>query len=182
MPFYQCDPEIEINGVTVLSLTQNLQHNEFAAILDQHGFSTVDPEQWYSLQDVLNVLHEIAGGGNAMTNFVSIGVSAGELGVAHLPPEMNDISIADFMAQYRKVYQIRHRNGKPGDVIGEQVDDNHLTISWLDTPYPDDIMYRVIYAYARHFLKGASFTLSYDDEFHRDRHGSDKTIMHLKWN
>jgi hypothetical protein len=182
MPFYTCDPEIEINGVTVLSLTQNIQHGEIASILQEHGFASVNPESWYSLQAILNVLHKIGDGGNAMTNFVSIGISAGELGVSNLPPELGQIAITDFLIQYRHVYKTRHRNGEPGDVIGEQVTENHVKITFIDTPYPDDIMYGVMYAYARHFLTGSHFTLRYDSDLHRDRNGGDTTVMHLEWN
>lgn len=182
MPFYQCDPNIEINGITVLSLIQNVQHDEMASVLEKYRFERVDPERWYKLQDVLNALEEIGGGSNAMTNFVSIGMSAGDLGVKQLPPEVKDMSITEFLAAYQKVYQTRHRNGRPGEVISEQVADGHIVIKWIDTPYPDDIMYGVIYAYARHFLAGKYFTLRYDPELHRDKHGGDVTIMHLQWN
>lgn len=173
------DSNTELNGSTVLSFIININHQNIEKILKTRQLDNIDPEQWYPMQDVLDVFNDISETLNASANFVAIGVAAGEQGLQNLPPNVASMSIAEFFVFYEKVYQTRHRNGDAGYVKTEKVDDNHLIIR-MKTPYPDDTMYGVFYAYARHFIpKNKHFTLQYDETLKRRENGGEETVCHL---
>ncbi len=73
---FTCDPETELTGQTVLSLIKNINYQNIQAIIEKHGLTDIDPNAWYPLQDVLNVLREISDATNSTFNFVSIGMTA----------------------------------------------------------------------------------------------------------
>lgn len=177
MPKYTCDPQTELMGRTALSLIENIQHHNIAPILKQHGLDTIDPDRWYKMQDVLNVLSDISEGTNAMSNFVSIGIAAAELSV--LPPEMEKMSLAEILTAYGKIYKIRHRGGDAGEVNVEQVAPNHFKLT-MQIPYPDDVFYGVMYGYTRRFRPpGAHFVVKYDENVKRRDDGGEETVVHI---
>lgn len=176
---FTCDPETELTGQTVLSLIKNINYQNIQAIIEKHGLTDIDPNAWYPLQDVLNVLKEISDATNSTFNFVSIGMTAAQL--AYIPPEMENYTLEQILRQYGKIYQMRHRNGDFGSVVVEKPSENHLKII-MDTPYPDDIMYGVMYGYARRFLPpGTRAVVQYDDTQPRMAEGGDYTVVHVRW-
>ncbi len=177
MPKYTCDPQTELMGRTALSLIENIQHQDIKPILRKHNLDSINPDTWYKMQDVLNVLSDISDGDNAMSNFVSIGISAAELSV--LPPEMEKMSLAEILMAYGKIYNIRHRGGDAGEISVEQVSNNHFKIT-MKIPYPDDVFYGVMYGYARRFRPaGAHFVVQYDETAKRRDDGGEYTIVHI---
>ncbi|NDJ79033.1 MAG: hypothetical protein GYB65_22510 [Chloroflexi bacterium] len=139
----------------------------------------IDPDGWYPLQDVLNVMNDMQAAGPAMFNFVAIGMTAAEL--SPITPEMEQLSFEEFMFVYRDVYQMRHRNGDPGSFEPEKLDSNHLVIK-LDIPYPDDLFYGLIYGFARRFATADMlFNVAYDANAQRKDLGGDITLVHVTW-
>jgi hypothetical protein len=178
MPRYTCDPQTELMGRTALSLIENIQHQNIAPILHKHGLDSINPDTWYKMQDVLNVLSDISEGANAMSNFVSIGIAAAELSV--LPPEMEKLSLAQILTAYGQIYKLRHRGGDAGEVSSEQISDKHFKIT-MSVPYPDDVFYGVMYGYARRFRpQGAHVVVQYDENTKRRDDGGEYTIVHIK--
>lgn len=178
MTQYTCDPETELMGRTALSLIENIQHQNIEPILIKHNLNSINPDAWYKMQDVLNVLSEISEGANSMSNFVSIGIAAAELSV--LPPEMEKMSVGEILAAYGKIYKLRHRGGDAGEVIPEKISDKHYKIT-TNTPYPDDVFYGVMYGYVRRFRPaGAHFVVSYDENVTRRDDGGEYTVVHIK--
>lgn len=174
------EPNVELTGRTVLAFITNIMHEDMAAILKKHDLDQIDPDSWYPLQHVLDILSELANGPNSTSNFVSIGMAAANLGIQGLPPAVQQLPLAEFFNQYEKIYQTRHRGGDAGYMRVEQPDARHIIIR-AHNPYPDDINYGVIYGYTRHFLglAGKGFTLKYDDNTPRRDQGGDETIMHI---
>lgn len=182
MPLFKCDPALELNGLTVSSLMVSTRNADIQPILEKYHLTNIDPTAWYPLQDVLNVLHDIANNSDSTVNLVSIGMAAGELGANNLPAEMKDAPIEDIFAAYGKVYKMRHRNGDPGSISTEKLGPKHIAIIMQDSPYPDDVYYGVFYAYARALLPTTShFTVKYDTSLPRQREGGEKTIIHIEW-
>jgi hypothetical protein len=176
---YTCDPNIKLVGRTVQSLTHNMRADAMRDILAEHGLTEVDPDAWYPLQDVLNVLNDIATKKSAMMDFVSIGISAVEF--AELSPEMAAMDFATFLKTYAKVFEMRHQGGTPGWIEVEEADEGHITIT-MNTAYPDDIYYGVWYGYARRFLgEGTPFKVRYDNATRRKGLGGEATIYHITW-
>lgn len=176
---YECDPNTELTGQTALALTQNINYQNIQAIIERHHMTQIDPQKWYPLQDLLDILKEIAVESNSTFNFVSIGMAAVEVG--HIPPEIAQLSLEEFLHQYDKIYKMRHRHGDAGSITTEKVAPNHLRVT-LKIPYPDDVFYGVIYAYARRFLPtGTRVVVKYDETQPRMAEGGPSTILHVMW-
>jgi hypothetical protein len=180
MPKYTSfDPNTELNGRTVSAFITNINHEDIASILSRHGLDAIDPNTWYPIQYVLNVLEDISEEANAMSNFVSIGVAATELALGVMPENLKTMSLDGFMQSYPQMYQSRLRGGDGGEVRIDKLDDLHYVI---DTrfPFPDDVTYGVFFAYIRHYIGGKRhFALHYDDRTPRRDHGGERTIIHL---
>ncbi|MDX1993035.1 MAG: hypothetical protein SF029_11625 [bacterium] len=181
MPIYTCDPNIELNGITTMAFIRNVQHAEIAPILQKHRMDTIDPNAWYPLQDVLNVLSDVSQTGDSMSNFVSLGMAAVQMQFQAAPQQLEGLTLADLLLRYPQVYQARHRGGSAGTISVEQPEQKHIIIR-MDIPYPDDVFYGVFYAYARGLLpKGTSFTVKYDPRIPRREEGGSETIIHITW-
>lgn len=174
------DPSIEINGRTASAFLTNILTDDMAPILPKHGLNQINPDAWYPVQSILDAMSDIADQIGTTSSLVSIGIAAGELGTETLPPAVQAMSLGDFFVQYEKIYQTRHRGGDSGYMRVAQPEANHIVLH-ARTPYPDDVMYGVIYAYTRFFLNkaGKSFVVRYDQENPRKDDGAYETIMHI---
>ncbi len=176
---FSCDPGVELNGHTTQAFLQSVMHSNFANILARHGFDQIDPDVWYPLQDVLNVIRDISQSNNAMMSLVSIGIAAAENGI--FPPEIESLSVEEFFSLYRDVYPKRHRGGDSGWIDLEKAADDHLILTF-QVPYPDDLFYGVIYGYTRRFSKeGDLFSVIFDDGVLRKDQGGEYTVVHIYW-
>lgn len=176
---YQCEASVEITGQSVLSLFQNLNYQNVAPVLRRHGLDAVEPQSWYPLQSMLNILRDIASNDSGMMDLVGIGLSAAELG--YVPPEMEHLNLDQVLESYGRMYTLRHRNGNAGAVAAERVSEKHIKMI-LTIPYPDDLFYGVFYGYCRRFLpKGTPFTVEYDSLELRRSQGGSRTVIHVYW-
>jgi hypothetical protein len=181
MPRYTAfDPATEFNGTNVMAFVTNMQHEDIAEILERHGLTKIDPDQWYPLQKVLDVMSDIADRAeNVSANFVSLGMAATLHGIETLPAEVKALPLMDFLMLYGKIYPTRFRNGDPGTITATKVDDTHMVID-ARIPMPDDTLYGVFYGLARHFrAEGQRFTLAYDETLPRHDTGGEFTRLHL---
>jgi hypothetical protein len=181
MPHYQAfDPRAEMTGLSVLSFTRSILHEDIAAILKRRHLDNIDSQAWYPVQSLLDVFSEISEVSNTSSIFISIGVAAAQLGLEALPPAMKTLSLPEFFVQYEAVWASRHRNGDGGSVTCTQVDDHHLILT-VKTPYPDDVFYGAIYAYTRYFCpQDKVFSLSYDKTVPTRDNGGDETLIHVQ--
>ncbi len=180
MPMFECDPSIELNGTTTYAFISSLLTEEFTPILARHGLDKIDTEQWYPLSKVLDVLKGIHDGDNASARMISIGIAA--VDNLDLPPEIRKMSPVQFMKLYEQIFPTRHRNGSPGRISVDVLDENTAIATLAkDMAYPDDVMYGVFYAYARHLVKeGHHFTLEYlNDEGPTRESGGTETRIKL---
>lgn len=139
MRVYKCDPAVEIIGQNMLAYIENLQYSNIKPVLEQHGLSQIDPQTWYPLQKMLDVLKTLADMPNASPNFVAIGMALAR--TASLPPEVEHMPIEPFFLNVLpQAYQMQHRGGDPGYVAVEKAAEKHLIIE-VDVPYPDDLEY-----------------------------------------
>lgn len=177
--FTAFDPRTEINGRTASSLFTNINHTEIEDILRRHGFEQIDPDKWYPIQSILDVLRDVSKGDNSSSNLVAIGMEAARLGIQALPPQVSHLSIGEFFIEYGKIYQLRHRSGDIGYVRTEIVDADHV-ILYTKMPYPDDLGYGIFFTYARHFCpKNKRFLLQYDENVARRDNGGEETLYHI---
>jgi len=179
MPTYTCDPHVELNGHTARSFMINLRAEGMKPLLEKYGLANIDPEQWYPLRDVLAVLSELAGKGSSMFDFVSLGLAAAQ--VSPIPPEIEQLPLEQFLMMYEKIYPTRHRNGDAGTVRAEQLGERHVKMIF-DVAYPDDLMYGLMYGFARRFLPpDTRFRVKYDEATLRREQGGKETVIHITW-
>ncbi|HEC23937.1 MAG TPA: hypothetical protein ENI95_13565 [Chloroflexi bacterium] len=179
MPAYTCDPDTELIGRSVLALFENIRYDMIKPILDKHGLNDVDPDGWYPLQDVLDILSDISEQGSGLFDLVSVGISAARL--SPIPPEVEALSLKEFLLLYPQLYPRRHRNGDAGEVLAEEAGERHVKMIFR-TPYPDDLMYGLMYGFARRFLpKGTPITVFYDPDIRRSEEGGKFTVIHVVW-
>ncbi len=178
---FTCDPNLELYGVATRSLIENMNYDLVRPHLAQHGLDDIDPDGWYSMQSILNVFTALRAQGGAMADFVAIGMKAAELSA--LPPELEQMSFAAFMSLYgEKIYPTRHRNGDAGAFTVEIVSEKALKVT-ITNVYPDDVMYGLVYGFARRFLgrDGVHFIAMYDEEIVRRDEDGAQTIIHVTW-
>ncbi|NDJ77074.1 MAG: hypothetical protein GYB65_12535 [Chloroflexi bacterium] len=163
-------PEAEVMGGPMLGILAGLGE-EARPLLEKHGLSEIDPQGWYKMQHYLDVLAEVAGGDvNVLQNLVSVGMHA--MDNAQLPPETD--TLAKALMNLEMTFQMSHRNAGHGWDV-EMVDDRTIVCT-SHTPYPDDIEYGVLYAYARLFdSTSGNYVVSYDESTPRKDKGGEFT-------
>jgi hypothetical protein len=180
MTTYTCDPNLEIPGRVAHALLESINRDNYLHILERHGLSDINENSWYRLQGLLNVLNDMNEQGGAMMDFVSIGLAAATNSI--LPPELQDLPLDKFLPAYAQYYQQVNRKGDPGEIRVETRAHNHVVLTLLDIPFPDDLMYGLFYGYARRFARpGMHFTVKYDDEITRRGLGGEYTVIHITW-
>ncbi|MCB8946030.1 MAG: hypothetical protein H6658_19975 [Ardenticatenaceae bacterium] len=180
MHTYTCDPALEISGQTLQAYIDNVQADIIEPIFHKHGMSVPDPEKWYPLQPVLDVLKEIHDNPDATTNLVAIGVKIAEYGV-----EPEDIIAAPLNVVFEHWEEHMYssvRNGDAGRIITEKVNDKFYKITQQNI-FPDDLCYGLAYGFARSRLPlGVNFRVWYEDYDNRiDNGGGDKTVICVQW-
>lgn len=181
MKYQSFDPNAELNGTTAQCFVKSihLQDDYFSEIMVRHGLARLERDQWYSLQGFMDVLTEMSQATDASADFIQLGITAAELGIDLLPPELQTISLRDFLMSYPRVYQSRHR-GDVGYIHVEENAPDHYTLR-AHIPYPDDIFYGWMWGYVRYFkAPHTGFSISFDATLPRHDQGADETVMHIR--
>lgn len=181
MPRYQSfDPEAEISGQTALSLITNIMHSDIAGILKRHQLEQIDPEAWYPIQSVLDVLSDISEGTNGSANLVSLGMASAKTVYENFPQEIRDLSLVDFLSNYNDLMrQVDGSRGDSNEIVFEQLNPHHMTVSFR-VPYPDDVFYGFFYGMVRYFRPlGKGFSVKYDENKPRREEGGNSTTLHI---
>ncbi len=175
-----CPPSVEILGVIMIALIQNLQGHEVEPIMEKYGIQNPSPDKWYREQPLLDALNELSQRPNRMFNFVAIGMEIGR--IYPISPDLKNPDIGQVLMGWNDMYQSIHRNGDVGAIACEKVSDKHYRLIMTDI-YPDDFSYGIISGYAKRFLpSGTAFNVFYDpDTKSRDYGGDGPTVIHLIW-
>lgn len=174
-------PGAETVGMMLHSFSENLQGEFTAPIMSKHGFDDIEPQKWYPVQMLFDALNEISAMEGSMFNMTAIGMKVGA-GVP-VPPELGEPTLEKVVMIWNDLYQMLHRGADLGCIRARKINDKHLITIHSD-PYPDDMSYGILYAYARRFLpKGTHFTVRFDTEVLARDHGGtgDITIIHVEW-
>jgi hypothetical protein len=179
MHVFECDPGMEISGNLAISLLVNLQAEDFEPFLRKYGFADVQPDQWYSYQDFLNIFRDVSEQPGAMFDFVAVGMAAVDR--YDLPPHVARMGLEEFfLTVMPTMINRQYRNGSPSQLSVEKVGEKHLLIK-TTSAYPDDTAYGFMYGLARRFANGTPFTLEYDRGHTRRDQGGETTLLHLTW-
>lgn len=179
--YYQTfDPKAELNGTSAMMFSNSIMHDDLEDILKRRGLDSIDPNGWYPLQSLLDVFNDIAEGRNASSTFVSIGMATAELSINQmLSADLKSLSLAEFWQSYPDVWLARHRKGDVGYVTCVVEDERNITLTFR-APYPDDMIYGLVYGYTRYFRpKGSHFSVAYDQDMPTREAGGYETILHI---
>ena len=176
--FVAFDPRSEVSGAALLAFFHCMTYQEILPYLESDGLSKIDPKNWYPVQTALNVLLDIAANnGSAMFDFVSIGIAATDY--MRLPEHYRDLDPAQALELFNEVHHMNHRGGDVGDYSFEVLEPGHIHVL-ARMPYPDDLVYGMLYGMLGHHLPAETyFTVAYDAETPRRSQGGKVTAFHL---
>ena len=172
-----CDPNVEVIGQTTKSYLENIRGEYTRPIIEAHGLTDIDPNEWYPAKSMLDAMNELAQQPDFTSSLVAIGLKIAEN--LFIPPQI--ASFDQILEGLDVAYHSAHRNGDIGHVRGEKVEDGYYRV-YLEDIYPDDMTYGIIYGLAKRLLpSGTQFSVKYDEgQPNRDR-GGDKSIVHVRW-
>lgn len=169
----------EIRGATIIPYRDSINSQNYLDIYTKHGLGTINPDAWYPMQNLVDVFNDIQASGNAVMDFVSIGMKMSEN--LPLPPEMANSSSIEMVRNVDQAYQYSNRGSDYGYIRGVITSERHVTVHYR-VPYPDDLLYGSLYGYAKRFLPvGTSFTVAFDIKTIRMEQGGTETVIHVKW-
>jgi hypothetical protein len=175
-----CNPAVEISGQTLTAYVNNAMAYLIVPIFKKYGFENIDPEKWYPIQPLLDVLYEIGSQHNGSESLVAIGVKIAEYGVE--AAETNKASLPVVLENWEKHLYANVRNGDVGHITTEKVNNSFYKVSHQNI-FPDDLCYGLAFGFARSRLPlGTNFRVSYEDfEKRIDKGTSDKTVICVSW-
>ncbi|ACF14128.1 conserved hypothetical protein [Chloroherpeton thalassium ATCC 35110] len=190
--FKAINPNVEVNGRTVLSLVNGLGAFQDNGIryLEMYGIKDVKSDGWYPQQSWLDAFKYISERIGTGTVFM-IGKSIPES--SRFPPEINNIFKA--LGALDVAYHINHRlhgrvmfdpsTGKMEEGIGhyryKRVDEKRIELT-CDNPYPCDFDKGIITQMANKFKPGGSFIIMEHDKAHGCRnHGAETCTYTITW-
>ena len=193
MLFKALNPDIEVNGESVLSVINGMGLAKVAgySILSDNGIVDPKPGQWYKQQSWLNAFKEISEKiGDATLQ--AIGKSIPES--AKFPPEIESIEKALFSIDI--AYHMNHRlNGKVlfdsatgimsegiGHYKAEKKSETLITIT-CDNPYPDAFDLGIIDTMAKKFPGGAAHFIKVHQltETGSRTKGNEASVFEISW-
>lgn len=147
-------------------------------LLGRHGFRTVDPDQWYPQQIWLDVLNDLVDSyGGMCGDLVSIGMTIFD--TADFWHRLDNQHILSVLDAWKHDYFACHRATDPGQITIQHQDSAQIRVA-TRLPYPDELIYGLLYAMVRHFCpEGMDFVLKYDDTLPRRGDGGRSTVFLL---
>lgn len=180
--FQTFTPDMEVWGQVMMSFANATRAENIIPYLKKHNLFPIDPDRWYLAQPFLDVLHDIyeVDKTESVSDFVSIGLRISE--EVLFPEDYDQYSFEEKMMIWDGVYQANHRGSMVGGIESELVIPGHIRYV-LNTIYPDDLNYGVLYGIVRkHIPANTQFTVSYDEsESPRSDNGGDFSVFDLKW-
>lgn len=149
--------EAQALGRVLLPLLNNPRADTIAPLLKQAGLASIDPQQWYSQQRLLDILLAVAeADGKLGEDLVSVGMSL--IDAVPLPADVN--TLEDAIGELPMLYHSLHRDVPLEEGFRWQHSDPHTLRLYVNTPYPDSFVYGYLYALARRFgARGSTFAV-----------------------
>jgi hypothetical protein len=145
--FKAFDPNVEVNGQTVLSIVAGMGAFKTAAlqILEKNGIKDPQPNKWYKQQAWLDSFKEIAERIGASTLY-NIGMKIPDN--ADFPPEIDNIEKA--LSAIDVAYHMNHRGGDIGYYKYIKTGEKEAKVE-CKNPYPSDFDRGIVEAMAKRF-------------------------------
>ncbi len=173
-------PDHELLGSVLITYRASVNFDSYSDLFERLGLGSVEVDQWYSGQVVIDLINAIADRDSAMMDFVSIGTAMGMYSPA--PEEANGINaLENAIIGLGPGYQAMTRGTNVGWFRGEVVAPQHIKVDFY-VPWPDDLEYGFVYGLAKRFLPPRTkFTVEYDPAILRRELGGEYTSVHVRW-
>jgi len=169
------DPNVEVLGRVVLAYINSFVNKDLAEkLIGAHGIKDIDPDGWYSQQDLFNGFKDIANklGEGA---FYRVGSKIPEN--AKFPPYRDIYEAFEVLDQ---AYHMNHRNGEIGHYILKEKSDFHIVVECRN-PYPCEFDKGLCLALARIYKPTATLI---EEEYVAGcrKKGDDSCVYRISWN
>lgn len=175
------DPESKVIGQSMLGFKAAANFEMIEPLLEKYDLTNIQADQWYPLQQWLNVLSDISeqtSDYDSMLTFVNIGQKVAAS--IYIPDDVQSYirrgGFVDFLVQSGNATYYRDHQGNVGKNTIRKVSDNHLLFE-LNTPYPPDFWYGMSYGIAKRYC--SSFIVHYEDLAMRTYGTSETIIIHV---
>lgn len=176
---YRYAPGTEVSGAVMSALFNHYQRDDVIESLRKHGLDYFEADQWYPVNQFIDLLAEWAESPAFSTNLVSVGMAM----TYHieLPDEIEVLSGVEKLLLLGDMHMSQHRNGDAGCYKVERRNDH--TIRYQEnTVWPDDMIYGYIYGAAKRYLDhGVHFSVRYVNDAERQELGGNSTSFDLIW-
>jgi hypothetical protein len=173
----QFDHEIVGAGLASFITSIGISERFFPMI---QKYDTIASDEWYPAQDILKVMSELAAQPGSVVHLVNMGMNFSQT-VGALSQLTDKSSVQAIMDEFEAWYRLSQRGTTVGKIHVEHFTDKSVRVV-LQTPFPDDLCYGIVYGYIQRFApKGTLFRVWYDPKVrHRDL-GGETTVICVSW-
>lgn len=181
MRLYTCEPGTEVRGTVLSVLVENVRSDETLPLLEKYGFLQTDPQEWYPLQNWLNIFNEIVRQNGDTSSFIAMGTAT--VNRAELPEGMAIPTLSQILEGWNDFYQFSHQNGYLPPIETVKLDSHHYQLVFSkDHIYPCDLAYGMVWGYCKEYLPPKTpFTVKYDDYLNPRNSDAEEIIIDIKW-
>jgi hypothetical protein len=141
-------PDAEIIGQGVMAFSQNIRADEMQALLQKHGLTSIQPDEWYSFQLCLDILKAVAeSDSNGTASLVAIGMKI--IDVMPFPQEITTIPQAIELVKALTRGLTRNLPEGYGPTL-KMMDEQHIHL-YVNEPNSVELAYGYYWAIASRF-------------------------------
>ena len=175
MRFLTCEPDTEITGQAITAFGQKVRG--VSPLLKKHDLVELKTDEWYPLQNWVNVLNDLSKHNDGLTNYFAMGMEDAK--TAFLPA--GDLSLSAFLEQWGAIFLMHHRGTNVGSIDTTKIDEKHYQMTCIVT-YPDDYMYGIAHGLAKRLLPmGTYYKVWFDKAVQPLDKGGTETVIHIQW-
>lgn len=176
---YRYAPDAQVSGAIMSAIFNHYRRDSVIDSLKQHNLDYFDADQWYPVDQFINLLAEWSQLPEIVSNYVSVGMAM----TYHieLPEELEALDAMTKIHRLGDFMMSQHRGAGVGSFTA-RITGEKSVIYTESTLWPDDIIYGYIYGAARRYLpRGTHFRLAYADDQPRQADGAAQTVLTLSW-
>lgn len=152
--FVAQNPHAKVLGASIMPIIEAMG-GVALPVLTSHHLGNIAPNNWYPLQDLLDVFRELH---DANYDFVAVGMRIPD--DARFPPNINSIETA--LNSLNEAYHMNHQD-EDGKWEVHVVAENEI-VCISSTPYPSNMEYGIVYSLTRRFRpEGVKFTIYHEE-------------------
>jgi len=172
------DLDYEVRGSAFLALWRAIGNVQITPCFEKFGISKVDPNGFYPMQCLHELIRQVEASTGGVIDFVNIGIKQVE--AAKLPDGVGQLTVIDRIKKLNDAFALNVHGESTDRFRVEVVSPNHVQVA-ISKDIPDDIFYGILYAYMRRVANHVTFTVQYDEHIKRQDFGGPETVMHIEW-